>query len=153
MAGGRSGADQDHRHRPGRPVEWLDQRHSLWRYGLRGAIYHTSDGGHTWTTQISGERIAGQLEFVDVETGWLVPNVFFALPGGPPERTLIYHTSDAGGGPIGREEPTPDIKFPIVGGQTRDSGGASVQRAVLLLATVAAMLGTGTILARARRRR
>lgn len=121
--------------------------------GCAEVVIHTADGGHTWTTQISGDRIAGQLEFVDVETGWLVPNVFFALPGGPPERTLIYHTSDAGGGPIGREEPTPDIKFPIVGGQTRDSGGASVQRAVLLLATVAAMLGTGTILARARRRR
>ncbi len=77
-----------------------------------GQIFHTADGGRTWLIQASGESLTGSIVFVDSETGWLLPVTAIGLGGGPPHRTLLYHTTDGGGGPIG--EVPPD--FPHVGG-------------------------------------
>lgn len=118
-------------------------------------ILHTADGGVTWAPQASGEPFLGKLTFSDVEHGWL-PSVTarsLGLGGGPPTRTLLYHTSDAGGGPIGLEPPTPTIQFPIVGAAATESNQPTALSLALLLAAFGTALAATAVVAFRRRLR
>lgn len=121
------------------------------------SVSHTADGGQSWQDQLSGPYVGGDtlyigtFDFVDSETGWFLldPVRGFGPGGGPPQRTLLYQTTDGGGGLIG-VPPTPTIQLPKVGGHAPD-GEHSVLPLALLLSGVALALGAGG-LALARRR-
>ncbi len=120
--------------------------------GCRGEVRHTADGGRTWRTQLAGELLFGTFDFVDAETGWfaLDPNRGIGIGGGPPRRTVLYHTTDAGGGPIGMT-PTPTVELPDVGGgAARTQDGPSP---ALPLGALGAALIAGALYALVRRRR
>ena len=66
-----------------------------------GVIYHTSDGGGTWTEQHSPEEITlTAVDFVDALHGWVVG--FPTNSGG--DQHAVFHTSD-GGQTWERQEP------------------------------------------------
>jgi photosystem II stability/assembly factor-like uncharacterized protein len=102
-------------------------------FGSGEALLHSADSGETWTAQLTGDFVVGQLEFVDVEHGWfaLSPYRGKGTGGGPAQRTVLYHTTDAGGGPVGREPVLPNL-----GG---GASGTSGLFAPLLLAAAAAV--------------
>ena len=57
-----------------------------WTCGLRGSVFHTSDGGLNWEKQVIDTRESLlAVSFFDVKTGWIVGK------GG-----LIFHTTDGG---------------------------------------------------------
>jgi len=57
-----------------------------WACGRSGAIVHSSDGGMSWTRQVSGTTYTlTSIYFVDARTGWAVGN-----------NGTILHTSDGG---------------------------------------------------------
>ncbi len=107
--------------------------------GCRYHILHTADGGHTYTAQLSGELITGTFDFVDARNGWLLldPNRGIGIGGGPAHRTLLYHTSDGGGGPIGREPILPDV------GAYKPSSGGPWSLMIALAALGALAIGGG----------
>ncbi len=120
--------------------------------GCTFEVLHSPDGGRTWLPQISSDLAVATFEFVDAETGWLllVPSYSLGI-GGPPHRTLLYHTTDGGGGPIGRyEAPTPTIAFPDVGRGTAGAGPGAA-RLVLLLGAIGVSLTAAGLLSRLRR--
>jgi photosystem II stability/assembly factor-like uncharacterized protein len=61
---------------------------------INGAIYHTDDGGSTWTKQYSSNRqlVFTGIDFVDSNNGWAVCFKASSTESG----TFIYHTSDGG---------------------------------------------------------
>ncbi|MBN2471487.1 MAG: hypothetical protein JXN59_12250 [Anaerolineae bacterium] len=66
-----------------------------------GVIYHTADGGQTWTEQIGVESFSfAKVDFVDALHGWAVG---FATSTGADQRA-VFHTSD-GGQTWERQEP------------------------------------------------
>ncbi|MCH7579179.1 MAG: hypothetical protein IIB22_02925 [Chloroflexi bacterium] len=91
--------------------------------GCTYEVLHTADGGRTWSGQLSGERLLGELQFVDERTGWfwLDPNRGIGIGDGSPNRTQLYHTTNGGGGPIGVPS-TPTIQLPKVGAALPASG-------------------------------
>lgn len=96
-------------------------------------ILHTSDGGHTWTSQLSGELLFGQLQFVNERTGWFLldPRRGIGIGGGPPNRTLLYHTTDGGGGSVDAS-PTPTIQLPKVGAALPSGGSNQLSLALVV---------------------
>jgi photosystem II stability/assembly factor-like uncharacterized protein len=79
------------------------------RYDDRGSheeIIHSGDGGRSWSVQLSSEeplsgyQVASQFKFHDAQSGWLLldPRRGQGIGGGPPNRAVIYHTTDGGGG-------------------------------------------------------
>jgi photosystem II stability/assembly factor-like uncharacterized protein len=93
-------------------------------------VLHTADGGRTWASQLTGEFFTddelflGTFDFLDAQNGWLLLDPFrgYGIGGGPGHRTVLYHTPDGGGGPIGIE-PTPTFSFPDVGARVAGSNG------------------------------
>ncbi len=71
----------------GEPLEWV------------GTIWHTADGGQSWTQQAlpEGASLLNRVDFVDAQTGWAVG---IKHAGGdsyrPEHRGAIYHTTDGG---------------------------------------------------------
>ena len=114
-------------------------------------IIHSADGGRTWIRQLSGDLLFGSLEFVDVRHGWFLldPSRGLGLGGGPPQRTKLYRTTDAGGGPIGVVL-TPPPKFPDVGTGPASTGSPGLTPIALLLGAGAVALGAGAFVARRR---
>ena len=53
-------------------VKFVDAQHG-WVVGDRGSIFATSNGGKTWTRQVSGttQRLRG-IDFLDTQRGWAV---------------------------------------------------------------------------------
>jgi hypothetical protein len=72
--------------------------------------------------QLSGAELRGTFDFVDAENGWFLLDPYRGngLGGGAPDRTVLYHTTDGGGGPIGVE---PTISLPDVGASVAGSNG------------------------------
>lgn len=108
--------------------------------GCRAEVQHTADGGITWFKQLEHPYIIGALEFADARNGWLAldPNIGYGVGGGSPQRTVLYHTTDGGGGPIG--EVPPD--FPDVGDGFEPSHGNSLLPLLLGAAGVMALAGS-----------
>ena len=50
-----------------------------------GNIFHTSDGGQTWSNQLKTNRALFGIHFIDIKTGWVVG-----------DKRAIYTTSDGG---------------------------------------------------------
>lgn len=117
--------------------------------GYGEALLHTADGGETWTAQITGDFVVGQLEFVDVATGWLALSPYrgYGTGGGASNRTVLYHTTDGGGGPIG-VLPTPTIQLPDVGSGTTDRSADTLPLGLLLAAVAVALGVAGALIAR-----
>jgi photosystem II stability/assembly factor-like uncharacterized protein len=70
----------------GYEANWWPQQH--------GAIYHTTDGGRTWTEQYSPELAMSfkAVDFVDANNGWVAGFVTeSSIQGG-----VMYHTTDGG---------------------------------------------------------
>lgn len=139
------------------PVNGWTSSQSCFCRGGSTSVAHTADGGRTWQNQLLGEYgsgdtlFLGSFDFVDAETGWFLLSASRGRGpgGGPPQRTLLYQTTDGGGGPIG-VPPTPTVQLPNVGGRAPDDE-PSVLPLALLLSGVALALGAGG-LALARRR-
>jgi photosystem II stability/assembly factor-like uncharacterized protein len=120
--------------------------------GCTFEVLHSLDGGRTWVSQLSSDLAVATFEFVDPDTGWLllVPSYSLGI-GGPPHRTVLYHTTDGRSGPIGRyEAPTP--KFPDVGTGTLDTAPRAAPLA-LLLGALGISLAAAGLLPRLRRKR
>lgn len=103
-------------------------------------LLHTADGGQTWEIQLDRETFAGDLVVLDARSAWLLLRTdrLEGIGGGPPARLQIFHTADAGGGPIGG---------PITGGVDTVGGKRSRFEFGLALAIVGATLGVGALLA------
>lgn len=128
---------------------WMNESRCDAASGCTYQILHSSDGGKTWSAQLSGDLLFGELQFVDARTGWfwLDPNRTFGIGGGPPNRTQLYHTTDGGGGPIGA---TPTIQLPKTGLPLTD-GSSDALPLALVFAGGALLLGAGAAVAAGRR--
>jgi photosystem II stability/assembly factor-like uncharacterized protein len=130
---------------------WLSSQ-SCFDRGCATDVIHTADGGRTWRRQLSGDYAAGEtlflgtFDFVDPEHGWFLlhPGRGRGPGGGPPQRTLLYHTTDGGGGPIGR------VTLPDVG-TGADAPSRSAGFAPALLALGGALALAAPLLLRRRR--
>ena len=72
-----------------------------WAVGAEGTVLHTTDGGSTWTTQISGTRNwLVDVHFTDATTGWAVG-----------AWVTILHTTT--GGSISIEEDDNSVGLPL----------------------------------------
>ncbi|MCH8160478.1 MAG: hypothetical protein IIB88_01150 [Chloroflexi bacterium] len=113
----------------------------------------TLDGGASWEPGPSFEPGAGSLEFVDPENGWLLlrPGQQLSLGSPPPNRVLLYHTTDGGGGPIG-VPPTPTIQLPKVGTAV-PNGGSNLLSFTLVVGGLALSLSAAAVAVARRRRR
>jgi photosystem II stability/assembly factor-like uncharacterized protein len=61
-------------------------------YPNSGILYHTSDGGLTWTSS-SSPISRGRLEFLDVNNGWALANLGI---GAGSNAVAVYQTTDGG---------------------------------------------------------
>jgi len=116
--------------------------------GYGEELLHTADGGETWDRQpfeAPTEAVAHDLDFVDARTGWftVVSAQILGLGGGPPQRTILYHTTDAGGVPIGPPPVLPDL-----GAGSEHAAGTTAQ---LLLAAAGVLAITAALALRRRR--
>ena len=80
-----------------RPVHYVDVYEGFddWL----ASIFHTSDGGRTWTQQPvpASASLLNRIEFVDAQTGWAAGlKVDHYDSGGPQHLGAIYHTTDGG---------------------------------------------------------
>lgn len=75
-------------------VCWIDGQ-LICAVGDHGAIWHSADGGATWSPQESGvtERLLG-VQFVDASRGWAVGGRY--SPGFPASRGVVLRTDDGG---------------------------------------------------------